>query len=287
MYSSSDIFWIKNVKRKDGEEWAYDDETCGTKFLLNWPTSKKGSASTPNIGDIIVLFQKPNKVNGKKNYDVHLTHLVTPVSDIIHIDNEHPEHKWCREVMPIAIANPIYSIPNKGQFNFFIPNRGLTNPIKNLISNYDLTEIEIKESIWYLFKDHFCKLLSTEIYNPKDPVGIYGEVEGDKIIREHIIQELYRRNSKVVQEAKVLALKKGNGRILCESCKFDFYEKYGELGEGFIECHHKIPISKGQRMTKTTDLALVCSNCHRMLHRKNEDGTYHNLESLVRLIKSK
>jgi 5-methylcytosine-specific restriction enzyme A len=38
---------------------------------------------------------------------------------------------------------------------------------------------------------------------------------------------------------------------------------YGQLGEDFIECHHRLPLSTtGERRTRLSDLALVCSNCH-------------------------
>jgi 5-methylcytosine-specific restriction protein A len=59
------------------------------------------------------------------------------------------------------------------------------------------------------------------------------------------------------------------GRLACEVCSFDFKQHYGDLGEGFIECHHTQPLSfstAGEK-TRLTDLALVCANCHRMLHR--------------------
>ena len=50
---------------------------------------------------------------------------------------------------------------------------------------------------------------------------------------------------------------------------FDFQIVYGDLGKGFIEAHHRTPLSelKGEKTTKLDDLALVCSNCHRMLHK--------------------
>ncbi len=50
----------------------------------------------------------------------------------------------------------------------------------------------------------------------------------------------------------------------------DFKAVYGELGNGFAECHHKNPLSLRDENKKTelSDLAIVCSNCHRMLHRK-------------------
>jgi predicted HNH restriction endonuclease len=72
-----------------------------------------------------------------------------------------------------------------------------------------------------------------------------------------------------VEQVKKLALKQ-NGQLLCQVCKFNFAEWYGEIGEGFIECHHTRPLSaltKG-RKTKPSEVALVCSNCHRMIQRK-------------------
>ena len=284
MYSSENIIWIKNVKRNQGDGWAYDDKNCGETFWLNWPTAKGGSASTPKVGDIIVLFQKPNTIEGKKNYKVHITHLVSPVSDKVHIDTEHPDHKWCREVKLIAKASPISSIPNPGYFNFFKPNRGLTNPIINLTNNIGLTEAETQEDIWRLFDNYFCPDIKNEIFRPEKSVGVFGELEGDKIIREHIKQELKRRNSKIVQLAKAHALNTNNGRLKCECCSFDFLDFYGQIGITFIECHHKIHISTGERITKIEDLALVCSNCHRMLHRRLEDGNYHDIDSLKKVI---
>lgn len=286
-YSSEDIIWIKNINRLNGEGWAYDDVTCNETFPLHWPTSKGGSAATPAKGDIIVLFQKPKTINNRKNYHVHLTHLVFPVSDEVEVDENNPKHKYFRRVQLIAKANPINAIPNSGDFNFFKPNRGLTNPLINLESRSGLTEIEIKEELWKLFSEHFCGKVEIEDYQPENPVGIYGENEGDRIIRTHIQQEITIRNSRIVQKAKKQALKKGNGKIKCECCDFDFVDYYGELGFGFIECHHKIFLSIGQRITNVEDLALVCSNCHRMLHRKNTEGEYSSVDKLKEIIKRK
>ncbi|MFD2168483.1 HNH endonuclease [Tumebacillus lipolyticus] len=89
--------------------------------------------------------------------------------------------------------------------------------------------------------------------------------EGKILFRMHKYRE---RSSKVVQQAKQEALE--NGRLHCEVCGFDFVKVYGELGEGYIECHHTLPISEYEedQKTKVEDLSLVCSNCHRMLHRR-------------------
>lgn len=44
---------------------------------------------------------------------------------------------------------------------------------------------------------------------------------------------------------------------------------YGELGTGYIEAHHKVPVAliEEGETTKLSDLAALCANCHRMIHR--------------------
>ncbi|MFN0215817.1 MAG: HNH endonuclease [Saprospiraceae bacterium] len=71
------------------------------------------------------------------------------------------------------------------------------------------------------------------------------------------------------------------GHLYCEACGFNFQTVYGQ---DFIECHHKFPIAaSGPRTNTLEDLALVCSNCHRMLHRKI-DGQYLSVKALKALI---
>ncbi|MGV9346354.1 HNH endonuclease [Streptomyces spiralis] len=51
-------------------------------------------------------------------------------------------------------------------------------------------------------------------------------------------------------------------------CGFDFSTVYGERGQGYIECHHVVPLHEtGEGTKKLADLALICSNCPRMIHR--------------------
>jgi predicted HNH restriction endonuclease len=59
------------------------------------------------------------------------------------------------------------------------------------------------------------------------------------------------------------------GKLECAICSFDFAKKYGQTGVGYIEAHHTVPVSKldGSTRTQESDLALVCSNCHRILHK--------------------
>lgn len=95
----------------------------------------------------------------------------------------------------------------------------------------------------------------------------YEGEEGGVIIRLH---KRYERDPRLVRERKKAALSAGN--LKCEVCGFDFEAQYGALGAEFIEVHHTLPVHKMKPggTTKLTDLALLCSNCHRMSHRRRE-----------------
>lgn len=85
---------------------------------------------------------------------------------------------------------------------------------------------------------------------------------------KYITHKAKERNRKVVKEAKTKWLEQQNGVIKCSICEFDFHEKYGDRGLGFIEAHHTVPIStlKSECVVTIDDLVPLCANCHRMIH---------------------
>lgn len=116
-----------------------------------------------------------------------------------------------------------------------------------------------------------------EVVQSNDLLQKINEVENDENVLLDSVQEgqvLYKlhkyreRNSKIIKAKKDVVLKNTH-RLACEVCDFDFNEKYGPLGKDFIECHHTKPLADDlkDRVTSINDLVLVCSNCHRMLHR--------------------
>lgn len=89
--------------------------------------------------------------------------------------------------------------------------------------------------------------------------------EGRVVARLHRYRE---RNYRLVKDKKSKVLQ-DSGSLNCEVCSFDFAAFYGKMGYGFAECHHNKPLSEldeGARV-RLEDLAIVCANCHRMLHR--------------------
>ena len=90
--------------------------------------------------------------------------------------------------------------------------------------------------------------------------------EGRLLTRLHLVRE---RCPALVQAKKAKVLRE-TGCLRCEICLFDFERAYGEFGRGFAECHHTRPVSELRPGDKTrlADLAVVCANCHRMIHRR-------------------
>lgn len=56
----------------------------------------------------------------------------------------------------------------------------------------------------------------------------------------------------------------------CNVCGFDFGMAYGPFANGYIEVHHRIPVSKmgaGYQVDPVNDLIPLCANCHAAVHR--------------------
>jgi 5-methylcytosine-specific restriction protein A len=73
------------------------------------------------------------------------------------------------------------------------------------------------------------------------------------------------RNTKLSQKVKKL-----QGHT-CKVCSINFEDIYGTIGIGYIEAHHLKPLAslKGGKvaMDPIKDFAVLCANCHRMVHR--------------------
>jgi len=121
----------------------------------------------------------------------------------------------------------------------------------------------VHRKILNLYKPNALKRLTT----PLEENDLIAK-EGAATLSTHLKHE---RNTALIQKIKSKAFK-DNPYLNCEVCGFSFVLTYGELGQGFIEAHHLIPIgNRARRITKKNDIALVCSNCHRMLHRNFSD----------------
>jgi 5-methylcytosine-specific restriction protein A len=104
--------------------------------------------------------------------------------------------------------------------------------------------------------------------------------EGNPRLVAHLQRE---RNQTLVKKKKKQVLDL-TGQLSCEVCSFDFQSFFGKIGEGFCEVHHLKPLSRtdGEVNTSLEDLAIVCSNCHRILHRQTPMPTLDKLKKHIK-----
>ena len=114
-----------------------------------------------------------------------------------------------------------------------------------------------------------------------DPTASLAELsaeEGAPQLSVHLTRE---RDPRLVQLKKQQLLD-ATGRLICEVCGFDFEQRYGPDGRGVCEVHHRMPLSDYRddgSPTRLADLAIVCANCHRMLHRPSVECSIDLLRS--------
>lgn len=102
--------------------------------------------------------------------------------------------------------------------------------------------------------------------------------EGRLLMRRHRARE----RNKSLRKKKIASVLQSGGQLACEACGFDFEGVYGDRGAGYIECHHVLPLHvAGEGRTKLSDLALICANCHRMIHRRAPWPTPEELRASI------
>ncbi|MBB4080843.1 5-methylcytosine-specific restriction protein A [Lewinella aquimaris] len=133
---------------------------------------------------------------------------------------------------------------------------------------------EIKVDLFEMLEMYEYLVYSDTTSTDQDEEKNYTEDAGN--LRLHFRIE---RNQKLVQEVKKV---KG---YTCEACHFNFEEKYGQLGKDFIEAHHLIPISdlEGEKilLDPNFDFSVLCSNCHRMIHRTQNPSVISALSDII------
>lgn len=101
--------------------------------------------------------------------------------------------------------------------------------------------------------------------------------------RLQLVQHFQRERNREIIKAKKRQVLRTTGCLTCEVCGFDFERMYGRLGRGFCEVHHKVPLAEvdTEVTTNLEDLAILCANCHRMVHRTNPFKSIEELKQLI------
>ena len=141
----------------------------------------------------------------------------------------------------------------------------------------DAREGQTQRAVWADFHDHrvglheIAETIRAVVEGPLeeapsdyDPDEISEAPEGKVFTRLH----RYRERNRALVDRRKKGVLRATGKLACEACDFDFAKTYGSRGEGYIEAHHTKPVSTlaTDGRTRLEDLALLCANCHRMIH---------------------
>jgi len=141
----------------------------------------------------------------------------------------------------------------------------------------DITVDEFFDDIFNLIKVR----LASDDTKIKFPIPAI-HTEGRRVWKYH---QKVERSAKAVEEAKKIHRANHDGKSPCELCQFDFSEKYGSVGQDFIEAHHKEPLhtlKEGElRDTRASDFLMLCANCHRIVHRSGIDGNLDKMRAIL------
>jgi len=224
-------------------------------------------------GDFAFLW----RAKGKSD----IGHLLQAESDAA------PDEEWghsCDYKTLYVFKNPvnIKDLRADSYFNDWSPlKRNLQGKVFEIQENYwkRLNQIAIIKNPDY--KDIIKPSRSLEQIVEDDLNSISDEEEYSEGKKSKRFVNYYERNRRLNIAARRIHGTK------CMVCGFDFEQIYGERGSGYIEVHHLNPVSSLEKETSVdpkTEMAVVCSNCHRMLHRKKDEVL--SLEELKKIIQS-
>lgn len=97
--------------------------------------------------------------------------------------------------------------------------------------------------------------------------------------RRRLVLHLQRERNQAVVRNK----KKQKTSLDCEVCGFSFRRAYGSVASDYCEVHHLMPLSEVEHTTRTRmeDLAILCANCHRVVHLKTPPYTLNQVRRLL------
>lgn len=203
--------------------------------------------------------------------DIALKYQSTPVSF-------HEQEKNKNNMAVVGFKNEsIWFHSRKDGFVISLSGESLNNRMFNFMVHlfgdkpYTYEQPNNRQPAW---KGNLPELIRQAIFEyakipPERENNFYsGEMETDKGIYEGALKTAYINS----YERNPIARKKciEHFGLDCIICGFNFENKYGKLGSGFIHVHHVVPISsigEAYQVDPIRDLVPVCPNCHAMLHK--------------------
>lgn len=111
--------------------------------------------------------------------------------------------------------------------------------------------------------------LQPDLRQPEESADVEGGTTQAMEGRLDLVKHYRRERSRLLLEAKRRAQRAVFGHLKCEACGLTESDLIPRaLGTACFEVHHLVPLSTHQAEAPTflDDLAVLCANCHRMVH---------------------
>ena len=267
-----------------GIGWAHDTDLHGyTKEEIEEYTEKKGFEKPGYVanqlikfifqikkGHTIVAYSSPSTIYGIG---------VVEQKDWRFNKNVSSDNYWLRNTRKV---NWIEFSKIKTKDKKIISELGVRQSVKTIPKQFFIDEILPlipKESNPNIYESIIRSEISQNIFPSieEDEQSIPDlSYEEKKKLRFH---KSFERNQKLSKEAKKI-----HG-YTCMACGFNYEEKYGEIGKDYIEAHHLIPFNQLDENTDLfpkKDVAVLCANCHRMIHRFEDTSNIKKFKKLIK-----
>lgn len=103
-------------------------------------------------------------------------------------------------------------------------------------------------------------------------------------IEEAKVKKTHYKYEGRLNASSIKYIKRQKGYV-CEACGMSFASKYPSIGNNFIECHHKVPYAEmlegEKRALNVDDFIVLCSNCHKMIHRLDDPADLEQLKQIL------
>jgi 5-methylcytosine-specific restriction enzyme A len=204
---------------------------------------------------------------------IELSRLLNKIADLIDLEKSEKFRN------PAGVASKLHNFSHletgKGRSHVGTNDRKIWGEFSNNQEKLHIEADKIRLGIEEEAKDQFHAQPSRSILDSDAADFPEGRIR-------YFMHKRRERNSKNIKKFKSDAEKKG--KLFCEACGFDFYCTYGDVGKGFIECHHLKPLSEYEPNENTAkeNLVLICSNCHKIVHKYRPWLRRHELQKILR-----
>ncbi len=116
-----------------------------------------------------------------------------------------------------------------------------------------------------------------------------GGMTSDEASTDLLEERRYRMHRRIERNPHAAKIAKKHHGVCCQACDLTMAERYGALGKDFIEVHHLRPLAsleEGKPVSYdiATDFAVLCPNCHRMIHRMDDPSSLTDLRGILKSV---